>query len=422
MKPGTRVRILTHSGKEFEGTVLPSDHLVLKLEDGYNIGIDERNVRSVEEIGKVKKSATKTEAPKADAAKPKVVILHTGGTIASKVDYQTGGTSNLSTPEELLAMYPELQEVAHVEAEFLVNMSSDDMRFAHYNAMVDAVERTLKKHSPAGIIITQGTDTLHYTSAAMHYALRGLPVPVVLTGSQRSSDRGSSDALTNLHAACRFIVEAGRAGVFAAMHDSLDDTSIGIFRGINLRKNHTSRRDAFGSINVPQVARVTKDEVHVLCTPPEQERNFSPTRFNPDLKVGMCYVHPNFWPGELSCYAGFDGLVVLGTGLGHSPINMTDDATAVHEETRAALEELTERMPIVMATQCLSGRVNMQVYSAGRRHQEIGVLGHGSALAPETAFIKLAWLLSQGLDARTQYGTDYGDSIERTEEQTYERS
>lgn len=410
-----RVRITTKNGQTFEGIELPGEDFTLKLESGYNIGIEKRNIESLELLGKSEKKKAEKKAPQKNDKLPKVLLLHTGGTIASKVDYETGGTSNLITPEELLAQYPELQEVANVEAKLLANMSSDDMRFGHYNTIIKEIEKT---KGYQGIIITQGTDTLHYTAAALHYGIQNPDIPIVVVGSQRSSDRGSSDAATNLLAATTFITQANMPGVCIAMHRTSSDDEVAILSGINARKMHSSRRDAFKSINLPLVATVQGTNVSIIS---EVKSSKKPTYtyFNDSLKIGMLYVHPSMHPEEFETYKDFDGLVILGTGLGHTPINMYDDLTQIHDKNKKALEALVKKMPVVMSTQCLHGAVNLQVYSAGRRHQELGILGHENALSPETTFIKLAWLLSQKKSAE-EILVDYNDAIPRVEEATYE--
>jgi glutamyl-tRNA(Gln) amidotransferase subunit D len=348
----------------------------------------------------------------------KITILHTGGTIASKVDYTTGGVSNLSSPEELLAQYPELQEIAQVKARFIANMSSDDMRFWHWNALSKAASEALSDCD--GIIITHGTDTLHYTAIALHYALLGTPVPIVLVGSQRSSDRGSSDAAQNLLGAARYIADdKALPGVFVAMHQTSSDSPIAILRAINSRKMHSSRRDAFKNVNNRLAALVHEDSVE-LVEPPKPQKEFSLTKFKEGLRIGMCYAHPNMHAQELACYDGYDALILLGTGLGHFPINSVDDATKEHGKIQKALAKLAKKLPVVMSTQAIYGRINLEVYSAGRKHQELGVLGHGLGFTPETLFVKTAWLLSQGLDVKKHLGADYGDVVERTAEDAYE--
>lgn len=412
-KPGSRVRVLMTDGRSFDGLVLPADHLVLKLDDGYNLGFHDRHVKSVEQLPDKEVGAAESASVTRDDSLPKVLLLHTGGTIASKVDYETGGTSNLIEPEELLGMYPELQGIAHVEAEFVANMSSDDMRFGHMNIIAKAIADKLDDGF-AGIVVTTGTDYMSFVGASLHYALRNIPIPVVLTGSQRSSDRGSSDAATNLAGAVRFALSEN-PGVFIAMHESSSDERIAIHRAVHVRKMHTSRRDAFKSVNDLLVASVQDEEIIFHQQPAADEAKFSLSLFDASKKVGLCYSHANFFAEQLSCYDGFDAIVIAGSGLGHLPINQTDDVTAPHEEIFAEIKRLAKKMPVVITSHCIHGRVNLQVYSAGRKLQELGVLGHGLAFTPETAHVKLAWLLSQGIDPRKGMEQDFGDRLPFTE-------
>lgn len=410
---GARVRVRLDDKREFTGVVLPGDELVLKLDDGYNIGISMDHIEDSEVLKEQSKESSHLVKVEQDSSLARVQILHTGGTIASKVDYETGGVSNLFEPEELLGMYPELQELACVDASFVANMSSDDMRFSHYNKLIDAVVEE-SASSPAGVIITHGTDTLHYTAAALHYALQGVSFPVVLVGSQRSSDRGSSDAFSNLQAAVRYCVsEHAQPGVFVAMHASSSDPEVSILPGVHARKLHTSRRDAFKAVNSSPVARVSEKEVVSLREWPCADE-FEVTRFDESLRIGMLYAHPHMHAVELSSYDGFDGLIVLGTGLGHLPISVTDESASEHEKIFSTLEELVEQLPVVMSSQCVHGRVNLQVYSPARRLQDLGVLGHDLALTAEALFAKLAFLLSAGKDA-SLIGEDFGDLVVRTE-------
>ena len=216
MQEGDRIRF-TYQHKEMEGVLiqLKDDHATIKLDSGYNIIVPVEELTGIEAEAVERPKAPKPRV-RQDPTLPRVSILHTGGTIASKVDYRTGAVVAQFNPDELIALFPELLEMANIESRLLANMQSDDMRFAHYNIIARAVLEELNK-GVKGVIVTQGTDTLHFTAAALSFALEGLNVPVVVVGSQRSSDRGSSDAATNLMGALRFIGE-GIPGVYIAMH------------------------------------------------------------------------------------------------------------------------------------------------------------------------------------------------------------
>jgi len=391
----------SYQGKELKGLVIQikDGNATIKLDTGYNIIVPEADVTNITTVEE--KAATKPmhQPLKQDTFLPHVTILHTGGTIASKVDYSTGAVVAQFDPQELVAMFPELTKVAYIESKLIRNMQSDDMRFAHYNIMADAIIEESRK-DVKGIIITHGTDTLHYTSAALAFALEGLNIPVVLVGSQRSSDRGSSDATTNLMGALQFITQGKTPGVFIAMHETSSDDSISILDGLHARKNHTSRRDAFVPVNALAIARVQNNKVEFVDNArAERLRTAAHPKprklgFKEDLKVGWWRVHTQSFTDELVIYDHYDGLLIEGTGLGHAPISEIDEFTAEHARINARIAQLAKKIPVAMATQTIFGRVNMNVYSPGRTLQEYGVIGQGCDMHPETAFIKLAWLLS----------------------------
>ncbi|MDI6737106.1 MAG: Glu-tRNA(Gln) amidotransferase subunit GatD [Nanoarchaeota archaeon] len=369
----------------------------IKLDSGYNIGIEKKKVKSMKLIKKFHAALQKKEAVSEVKGRKSIVILHTGGTISSAVDYSTGAVTPHFTPEELVAMFPEINNIANISSRLMGNMASDDMRFAHYNLMAKEIEKEVKNRAD-GVIVTHGTDTLHYTSAALEFMLENLPVPVVLVGSQRSSDRGSSDAAMNLISACLFIAKTDFAGVSICMHKGINDTLALVIPGTNARKMHSSRRDAFKAVNADAVAEVDYHSGSVRMLhgnyKKAEKRNLNVLPFKENLKIGIAVSHPNMFASELLAFEECDGLVLEGTGLGHFPISEIDDFTKEHKKIFKAIEALAKKMPVVMALQTIYGRVDMNVYSPGRKLQDIGVLGNFSAMTPETAFIKLAWLLS----------------------------
>jgi glutamyl-tRNA(Gln) amidotransferase subunit D len=411
---------LTLENEHLEGILIKEDdkHLVLKLSSGYNIGIKKNKILKIEDIHSHKELVKEQQAEKVHenivrnvlgeiAGLPKVLILHTGGTIASKVDYQTGAVTPKFTPEDLNSMFPEIKDLAHIESKLFRNMASDDMRFSHYNLIAKEVEKELHEHKDLkGIIITHGTDTLHYTATALSFVFEHLHVPLVLVGSQRSSDRGSTDAAMNLISAVAFIANTSLKGVFICMHESMSDESCIILNGINARKMHSSRRDAFKQINGTPIARVdySSKSVDYVGTYPESSLNsvgqLKIHPFDESLKIGIVNSHPNMFAEELELFKNqkFDGLILEGTGLGHFPITAEDEHTKEHEKIRNVLKELCQKMPVVMSLQTIYGSVNMNVYSPGREMIAMGVIGNYSSLTPESSFIKLAWLISQKLN------------------------
>lgn len=398
-RPGDRVRITTADGV-YEGVLMPAESNVhvLKLDSGYNLGIAGPRVRDIELLEQRAPAKESTPKPAKDRkGLLTIAILHTGGTIASKVDYATGGVIAKFTPEEMLAMFPELKDIANVRSRLVRNMFSEDMRFGHYNILAKEVAKEIGAGAD-GVIITHGTDTLHYTGAALSFALQGLPVPVLLVGAQRSSDRGSSDAGLNLLCAAKFIAATDFAEVAVCMHESVADESCLILPGAKCRKLHASRRDAFQAVNVQPWARVHADgRIDLLRTDHRKRgtRTLQVLPFKESLKVGLLKTHTNMHAEQFKAYAGWDGLVIEGTGLGHAPVNAIDELTASHADILAAIQALAKKGTLVaMASQTVHGGIDMNVYSTGRMLTESGVLGNLCDMTAETAFIKLTWLLS----------------------------
>ncbi|MBI2133674.1 Glu-tRNA(Gln) amidotransferase subunit GatD [Candidatus Woesearchaeota archaeon] len=401
MKPGDLIELVLDD-EVLKGTLVQSpdpETIVLKLSNGYNVAVEKSRVRKTVLVSPLVEASVIKKPRQVEMRKglPLISILHTGGTIASKVDYRTGGVVARFSPEEILAMFPELNGIANVTSRLVSNMWSEDMRLAHYNVMAMEVRKEVESGAD-GIIITHGTDTLHYTSAALSFALQGLGIPVILVGAQRSSDRGSTDARLNLLSAAYFIANSDFAGVAICMHETISDTSCLILPALKSRKMHTSRRDAFRPINALPIARVCYDERGIEFKGDYRKRDkksrLGLKLFNEGLKIGILKAHPNMYPEEFSSYRDFDGLVIEGYALGQLPINAVDEKTNIHSRNLEELRLLCAKMPVVMSSQSIYGRIQLDVYSTGRDIKAAGVLGHLSDMTPETAFIKLAWLLS----------------------------
>ncbi|MFH1073395.1 MAG: Glu-tRNA(Gln) amidotransferase subunit GatD [Nanoarchaeota archaeon] len=429
MKPeqGDSVRI-SYGDEAIEGILIKDDQeVILKLSSGYNIVLDKRKVSQIELIAKKASREKKQPAPVSQDRKlKKISILHTGGTIASKVDYTTGAVVALFKPEELLDLFPELDKMANISSRLVSNIFSENMRFTHYNIIAKAIAEEVKKGAE-GIIITHGTDTLHYTSAALAFICENLSVPVIVVGSQRSSDRGSSDAGMNLCCAISFAAQTGFAGVGICMHENATDENCIILSGVNARKMHSSRRDAFRQINTNPLARVnskTKKIEYLRNYPAAKPKGeFILRLFDEKLKIGLLKAYPNMFASAFHCFKDFDALVIEGTGLGHVPI-IEDEHSPEPKRIAEALKELAKKMPVIMCTQTIYGRVNMNVYSTGRIQQDFGVIGNGLSMTSETAFIKIAWLLSHHdkEEAKELLSQNLrGEIVERTEEEAFEK-
>ena len=392
--PGDLVEIKTHAQTE-QGILMPDpdeNTIIIKLDNGYNLGFARKEVLSIKLLEKRKESQKEEKEKSFDKKKKTILILHTGGTIASKVDYKTGAVSAKFTAEDLLEMFPELNSVANIETELVSNMMSEDMRFDNYQKMAEAIKKHAKKKI-AGIIIGHGTDTLGYTAAALSFMFEKINIPVLLVGSQRSSDRGSTDATQNLICAAEFIIKTKFVGVAVCMHNSASDDVCAILPATKTRKMHTSRRDAFKAINDSPIALVDYNKRTVKFL----NENYSKKTKDNELilkeklseKVGLLKVHPNIDPKLFKFFTeNYKAFVIEGTGLGHAPTNM-----GVNLKNFELLKSFIKRGGIVaMTSQCLYGAVHSYVYTNLRKLSEIGCLFCEDML-PETAFIKLSWLM-----------------------------
>ncbi|MEM3698183.1 MAG: Glu-tRNA(Gln) amidotransferase subunit GatD, partial [Candidatus Bathyarchaeia archaeon] len=390
---GDLIRI-TKNGEVYEGILIPRSeygdekHIVIKIKSGYNIGIRLTPNTKIEKIGVgAKPTFAPPPLPPQNPELPQVVIISTGGTIASRVDYRTGAVRPALTANDLYSVVPELASIARIDAQILFSIFSENITTAHWTEMAKTAAEHIAKGAD-GIIIAHGTDTMAYTAAALSFALQNLPVPVILVGSQRSADRPSSDAATNLMAATATAAHAPFAEVAIAMHENPSDTAIAIHRGTKVRKCHTSRRDAFKSVNATPIARIQDQKITMLTdtyTPRDKKRTLT-LKPNFNEKAALIKFYPNMNPAIIDWHIenGYKGIILEGTGLGH-----------VGNYCYNAIKKAIEKGVIVaMTSQCIWGRINMNVYDTGRDLLALGVIPLEDML-PETALVKLMWTLAQ---------------------------
>jgi glutamyl-tRNA(Gln) amidotransferase subunit D len=395
------VELERDDGVALRGVLLPRpqygdpDVLVLKLSNGYNIGVDSRRVKSIRKVGRVLPHLGSPAPPPApQTGLPRVHFIGTGGTIASRIDYVSGAVYPHFTAEDIYSMIPELESVAFITAETLFSIFSEDMTPRHWALLAERVAKVFESEGPAGMVVAHGTDTMGYTAAALAFALRRLPGPVVLVGAQRSSDRPSSDSATNVLAAALTAVKAPFAESVVAMHAGLDDTKFYVHRGVKVRKMHTSRRDAFRSVNAVPLAKVElpSRELTVFAReyiPRSREGVVLENGF--DERVALVKFYPGMDPEILDFLVdrGYHGIVVEGTGLGHVGEKLVPSV-------RRAVEE---GVAVVVASQCIWGRVNLNVYRRGVELLKAGAIPAEDML-PETAYVKLSWVLARTRDLR----------------------
>ncbi|MDG1546245.1 MAG: Glu-tRNA(Gln) amidotransferase subunit GatD [Candidatus Poseidoniaceae archaeon] len=424
---GSRVliEVESHNGStKIEGFVIPAaaaGHITIKLVNGYNASYAIDSITSLEIVENTIEKASTEQSPatKFNESLPTVRILHTGGTIASKVDYKTGAVVARFEPEELISSIPELTDIANVEAVKLGNMFSDDMRPQHWNKIIDASKQAFED-GVDGIVVTHGTDTMHYTAAALSFSWAGSggksPRPIAIVGSQRSSDRGSSDAAENLIAAVHWAANApspiGGSGdsVVVVMHTSSNDGECSVHPGIGVRKMHSTRRDAFRGINTQPLAIISANNGRPsiqlsetysaeLELPITREVTTTPDKYETEIRIPQFIAGPWLVSEHIDAIMniGCQAIVIHGTGLGHLPIDDPEgDAPENTLVWRSLTRAINREVPVVIVNQCISGPIDMNVYSKGRKQMQMGILGHGIIAPPETVVAKLHWALSKG--------------------------
>jgi len=403
---GDRIGFVLNN-KTYQGILLPKSKssldstLVIKLDSGYNIGVDINNITKIYKISEGIKMQKDTDSnllvdsDKKDF-RDKIAILGCGGTIACQVDYISGAVHPQFSTNDLLEIFPQVKKFGNIKAKSVFNILSENMTPLHWQKIALEVYNAFKDGANSAVIL-HGTDTLGYSAAALTYALEGLQLPVILSGAQRSSDRPSSDAKQNF--LCSVAAAASDiAGVYVCMHASTNDDFNYLHLGTRVRKAHTSKRAAFRSIGYPPIAKIYandfKIEFNNLVQIPKRGENKINLKNKFSENVHLAWVYPGISKKEIKHWYDYDGIVLAGTGLGHFPTSSSDfDKT---NELLAELKELIQSgVLVVMAPQAGEGRIVLTTYSTGRLLEEIGVIGNGCDWLLETAYVKLCWALGQ---------------------------
>jgi glutamyl-tRNA(Gln) amidotransferase subunit D len=404
-----KVRVETR-GVNYEGILMPSqtDSIVLKLKNGYNIGI-RRDSASITLLEKKEKEKKHYDQVCIDKKKnlPNISILSTGGTIASKIDYRSGAVTSQFSAEDILRAIPELEEIANYKCRMIYSILSENMRPSYWVELARAVYEEIKNGAD-GIMITHGTDTMMYTAAALSFMIE-TPVPIVLVGSQRSADRPSSDNAMNAICAAA-VATSDIAEVCVVMHGGTSDDFCYIHRGTKVRKMHTSKRDAFQSINARPIGRVEypSREIKILSAYTKREERKLALHNNLESKCTLIKYVTGASSESLLFHSGsgYRGIVIEGTGLGHVS---TQWVPLIKNATDAGI-------PVVMTSQCINGRVCDRVYDTGRDILKAGAI-EGEDMLPEVALVKLMWVLGQTLEiekVKEMMRTDIAGEITRS--------
>ncbi len=403
LEEGDYIRVRKKTDRDvvvYEGIVMPtaSRNIVIKLDSGYNIGIRPESV-TFEVISKASKAEVLKEEKKEEEEEirkgelPILSILSTGGTIASKVDYRTGAVSPQFSTEDILEAIPELGQIANIGGRVIYSILSENMRAEYWRKLASEVYNEIK-NGAEGIIVTHGTDTMGYTAAALSFMVQ-TPVPIILVGSQRSADRPSSDAAMNAICAAK-VACSDLAEVVVVMHGSTSDDFCFIHRGTKVRKMHTSARDAFQSVNGTPIGKVYYDtsnieKIRLEFLSAYKKRGERELELRDRFEAKCCLV--KFYPGadpailDFFIAQGYRGIVLEGTGLGHV------SAEWIPGVARA----VKQGIPVVMTSQCLYGTICDRVYDTGRDLLDAGII-EGEDMLPETALVKLMWVLGQSTD------------------------
>jgi glutamyl-tRNA(Gln) amidotransferase subunit D len=391
-EPGDVVKINTVK-EEIHGTLLESSEqgvVLIKLKSGYNIGIKKEDIQNIEVVKKAEKEEKKHEL-KEKKNLPYVDVIITGGTISSRIDYKTGGVKWLTNPSELFKFYPEIFDIVNVrKIEIPFMKASENMSSSDWQKLAEICEKSLNDPDINGVIITHGTDFLHYTSAALSFFLRDLNKPVVLTYSQRSSDRASSDASLNLKCAAIAAV-SDIAEVMLVGHASTNDDYCYAMPGTKVRKLHSSRRDAFKVVNAKPFAKIFPDgkieKISKHSLRDDGKKVKLDNEFND--KIALIKFYPGQDPEILEHYSQkYHGIVIEASGLGHVAVS----EEAKHDWLPKIKKAIDNGLIVCMASQTIFGRLDPLVYSPGRALLKAGVIFLEDMLA-ETSFVKLGWVL-----------------------------
>ena len=386
-KVGDSIKIT--SDLTYSGILMPryesgdDSHIILKLKSGYNVGININEIQKIEVTSNQEVKSEYVEKQKENPSLPKILLVSTGGTIASKVDYRTGAVTPALTASELNEAVPELASIANIDSEVLFSEYSENLQPEHWLKIAEKLD-SISNSDYAGIIIAHGTDTMHYTSSFLSFALSGFPVPIALVGSQRSSDRPSSDAALNLIAATKFLTESNVKGIFVVMHNNASDETVVCHKGTRVRKNHTSKRGAFETMGDDPAFIITENKIKKNMG----DDFFKNTKYEPklrlDTKVSLVKYHPGYDPKQVENLTklGFKAIIFEGTGLGHvgkTMYNVIKDAKK-------------QGIFLGMTSQCLDGSVRMTVYDSGRDLLDLGIIPLENMIS-ETALVKAMWSL-----------------------------
>ena len=288
-----------------------------------------------------------------------------------------------------------------------MGMMTENITYDEISKIAIEVAKELEKAD--GVVVTMGTDMLGYIAAALSFCL-DVNKPVIITAAQKSIDRGSSDSFFNLISSVNAAANFNGSGVYVCMHGSSSDDYCNLIKGVKVRKMHTSRRDAFRSINEKPVAQIYGEGEIKVVNDSFEKRGMGKTSVKNkfEKKVGLVYIYPEINVELFDVYMDYKGIILMGTGLGHVP-----------QTIYPGIKKLIDKGVFVgMTSQCLYSRVSSTVYSGLREIKALGVVYLEDQL-PETALMKLSWLLGNGKDVSLMTSDLKGEMNDRIEYDTF---
>ncbi|MDP8012720.1 MAG: Glu-tRNA(Gln) amidotransferase subunit GatD [Nanoarchaeota archaeon] len=376
------------NGLNLHGTIINEEegNIFLKLKSGYDVVIPKNKIKKLKILQRGEKKEAEIENKIGDKNFD-IKILTTGGTIDSKIDYVTGGVSPGLSASDYIKLAPEIMNYGKISIEKIMSILSENIQVKDWIKIAKKVNEAISAGGK-GVVVTMGTDTMHYTASMLSFMLNPLSVPLIFTGAQRSSDRGSSDAsinlLTSVIAASK--VSAGESMI--CMHATMNDSYNFLLRGNRTRKMHTERRDAFRPINSRPIAKVFPNGNIEMISQPIKPGEKTHLDTKVDENVKMILTYPGFNADDLDFYLkeNVSGIVIQGTGFGNIPMgnkSVYNSIVKAHEK----------EIPIVITSQTIYGRTNRFVYSTLREISKFENIIYVEDMLPETAFTKLMFVL-----------------------------